>query len=65
MIINAEYILLNEIAYWGIFNAALFVLCAEDLELPELFSNQFILFILENNHGIATSNANKLKKCYA
>ena len=59
MIINAEYILLNEIAYWGIFNAAL------DLELPELFSNQFILFILENNHGIATSNANKLKECYA
>ena len=72
MNIHAEYILLNSIAYWRISNAALFMLCNGEKSGVEekIFTivhidNQFILFILENNHGIATSNAHKLKKCYA
>ena len=60
MIINAEYILLNGIAYWGIFNSALFKFGRRPLTPKAFIRNQFILFILENNHGIATSDANKL-----
>lgn len=72
MNIHAEYILLNSIAYWRISNAALFMLYNGENQgsRKPIFTivhirNQFILFILENSHGIATSNAHKLKKCYA